>query len=492
MLEISENYKPNKAYAKQLDKEMAKAEELPNFINETEIFETLEKAKNPDKVLIKDILDKASAIDFKGLSLFETACLLNNQNPELDEAIFEVAKEIKLRIYGKRMVLFAPLYVTNKCKNSCAYCGFSAKNKELHRKTLTLSEISKEAQVIEEMGHKRVLMVYGEYDYDADWLASTIKAVYETKTGTSGQIRRVNINCAPLDEEGFLKLKSAGIGTYQCFHETYHQETYQKMHLGGRKKSYLWRLYSLHRAQNAGLDDVATGALFGLYDYKFEILGLLMHANQLEKDFGVGPHTISFPRLEPAQGSEISFKPPWTISDYEFKKIVAILRLAVPYTGLILSTRENAELRREVLKLGVSQLSAGSRTYPGGYSEIDHSRVNEQQFCTGDDRSLDEVIYDLTTSLEYMPSFCTGCYRKGRTGDHFMGLAKTSFINKFCTPNAMITFLEYLNDYASEKTKEAGYKLIDKELMQIDDAAKREKVKDMLFRTNKGERDLYY
>lgn len=482
----------SETYAKQLNKAVEKAESLPNFIDEALIWETLEKAKNPDKILVKDILQKAQGIDHKGLSLFETAVLLNNDDPELDDEIFEIARKIKLRIYGKRMVLFAPLYVTNKCHNSCAYCGFSAKNKELHRKTLSLSEISQEAKVIEEMGHKRVLMVYGEYDYDADWLASTIKAVYDTKTGKNGQIRRVNINCAPLDEEGFLKLKSAGIGTYQCFHETYHHETYKKMHLGGRKSSYLWRLYSLHRAQNAGLDDVATGALFGLFDYKFEVLGLLMHALQLEKDFGVGPHTISFPRLEPAQGSDISFKPPYNISDHDFKKIVAILRLAVPYTGLILSTRENAELRQEVLKLGVSQLSAGSRTYPGGYSEMDHSRVNEQQFCTGDDRSLDEVIFDLVTNLEYMPSFCTGCYRKGRTGDHFMGLAKTSFINSFCTPNAMITFLEYLNDYASEKTKLAGHKLIAKELSLISDDGKREKIKEMLNRTNNGDRDLYY
>lgn len=481
----------HQSYTQQLNQAVSKAEELPNFINENEIFETLAKTKNPDQVLIKELLIKAQSIDHKGLSLSETAALLNNNDPELDEAIFETAQKIKLRIYGKRMVLFAPLYVTNKCHNSCAYCGFSAKNQELHRKTLSLAEIGKETKIIENMGHKRLLMVYGEYDYSADWLAETIQAVYDTKTTKSGQIRRVNINCAPLDVTGFAKIKSAGIGTYQCFHETYHHDTYRKMHLGGRKKSYLWRLYALHRAQEAGLDDVATGVLFGLFDYKFEVLGLLMHAEQLEKDFGVGPHTISFPRLEPAQGSEISFNPPYVISDYEFKRIVAILRIAVPYTGLILSTRETADLRREVLKLGVSQLSAASRTYPGGYSEEDPSKVNEQQFCIGDDRSLDEVIYDLITNLEYIPSFCTGCYRKGRTGDHFMGLAKTSFINNFCTPNAMITFLEYLNDYAREKTKKAGLQLIEKELAQIDEK-KRSQIKEMLDRTSQGERDLYY
>lgn len=482
----------DKSYAKKLAEEMKKAEELPNFINEEEIHNHLEKSVNPDKKQVLDILSKAKGLDFKGLSQFETAILLQNKDLELDEAIFETAKEIKQRIYGNRMVLFAPLYVSNVCQNNCAYCGFAARNKELHRKTLTFDEIKEETRIIEDMGHKRVLLVYGEYDYNPDWLVDTIKACYDAKSDRSGEIRRINVNCAPLDVDGFRKLKEAGIGTYQCFHETYHLDTYNKVHLSGRKTSYLWRLYALHRAQEAGLDDVATGALFGLYDHKFEVLGLLQHANQLEKDFGVGPHTISFPRLEPALGSEMSYNPPYTMSDHEFKKLVAILRIAVPYTGLILTTREKAELRREVLQVGASQLSAASCTHPGGYKAQITNKPDEQQFCVGDDRTLDEVIYDMVTNLEYMPSFCTGCYRLGRTGDHFMGLAKSCFINNFCGPNAMFTFLEYLNDYASEKTKTAGRELIKKQLEAIEDLEKKEKVKNHLNKIDNGARDLYF
>lgn len=483
----------NQAYAKKIEQDIKKAEELPNFIDENKINETLEKAKNPDKVQIKEILSKANEVNFKGLSQLETALLFENKDKELDEEIFKTAKSIKERIYGNRMVLFAPLYVSNLCNNNCLYCGFAARNKDLKRKTLTSDEIQEETKIIEDMGHKRILLVYGEFNYDVDWLVDTIKACYETKSDKSGEVRRININCAPLDVEGFRKLKNTkAVGTYQCFHETYHQETYKKVHPTGHKSSYKWRLYALHRAQEAGLDDVATGALFGLYNHKFETLGLLQHAQQLEKDFGVGPHTISFPRLEPALGSSMSYNPPYAMSDYEFKKLVAILRLAVPYTGLILTTREKGDLRRELLRLGVSQVSAASKTYPGGYKDMIANKPTEQQFCVGDERPLDEVIQDLVVNNEYMPSFCTGCYRKGRTGDHFMGLAKSSFINSFCQPNAMFTFLEYLNDYASKETQEKGKAFIKSELEKIKDEKRKQKIKENLNRIDKGERDLYF
>jgi 2-iminoacetate synthase len=483
----------NNAYAKKIEEEIKKTEELPNFIDEGKIHEHLENAENPDKKLVLDILDKAKDINFKGLTQFETAVLLQNKDLDLDEAIFEQAKKIKEHIYGNRMVLFAPLYVTNLCNNNCVYCGFAARNKELNRKTLTLDEIAEETKIIEDMGHKRILMVYGEFNYDVDWLVDTIKACYATKSGKSGEIRRININCAPLDVEGFRKLKEVGnIGTYQCFHETYHQETYKKVHPMGHKASYKWRLYALHRCQEAGLDDVSTGALFGLYNHKFEALGLLQHAQQLEKDFGVGPHTISFPRIEPALGSEMSYNPPAPLTDHEFKKLIAVLRIAVPYTGLILSTRETGEFRSELLKLGISQISAASKTYPGGYKDMITNKPVEQQFCVGDERSLDDVIHDLVTQNDYMPSFCTGCYRQGRTGDHFMGLAKSSFINRFCGPNAMFTFLEYLNDYASDKTKDEGRALIKRELEKITDPVRREKVREGLNNIDNGVRDIYF
>lgn len=336
-----------------------------DFIDENHIWDILHKTEAPSPSLVKEIISKAE--EAKGLGIEDTAILLQNTDKELDELIFKTAKKIKLHIYGKRMVLFAPLYVSNECINDCAYCGFASTNRDLKRKTLKMDELAKDVRAIEDMGHKRVLLVYGEHPKnDADWMVETIKTVYKTKSG-NGEIRRANINCAPLSVEDFKKLHDVGIGTYQCFQETYHKETYKKVHRGGIKSDYTWRLNAFHRAQEAGIDDIGAGALFGLYDHRFEVLALLQHAEQLEKDFGVGPHTISFPRLEPALGSEISYNPPYLLDDYNFKKLVAILRLAVPYTGLILTTRETAELRNELLEIGVSQLSAASRTYPGAY-----------------------------------------------------------------------------------------------------------------------------
>lgn len=471
--------------------EVALKREQFSFIDEFRIWSELAKAENPDAKSVEDVLNKAK--EKKGLTTLETAILLQNSHRELDEAMFEVARQIKVEIYGNRIVLFAPLYISNECANSCSYCGFAARNQELHRKTLTADEIREEVEILQGQGHKRLLLVYGERsDFDGKRYAEDVETVYSVRSGNSGEIRRVNVNLAPLDVDNFRLLKNAGIGTYQCFQETYHRATYEKVHLAGRKRDFLWRLYALHRAQEAGIDDVAMGALFGLFDYKFEVIALLMHAQQLEKDFGVGPHTISFPRIEPALGAAMSYSPPCPVSDYSFKKVVAILRIMTPYTGLILTTREDAAFRRELLEIGVSQMSAGSRTYPGAYRDSRANLPDKQQFTVGDTRSLDEVIFDLASTLNYIPSFCTACYRLGRTGDHFMGLAKSSFINKFCQPNALLTFREYLLDYASPSTRTVGEALISTELAALAEDSRRSAVEARLTRIHEGERDLYF
>ena len=461
---------------------------LTDFIDSRKIWALVDSTGKTEASQVYEILSKA--VEAKGLSLEETARLLQVEDPELNEAVFETARNVKQAIYGNRLVLFAPLYVTNECGNRCAYCGFKDTNEELVRRTLTEDEIRQEVTVLEDQGHKRLILVYGEHPkFGADWIAESVRTVYDTVSEKSGEIRRVNINCAPLDVEGFRKLHEVGIGTYQCFQETYHRETYADLHPTGHKRHYLWRLYAMHRAMEAGIDDVGMGTLLGLYDYRFDTIALLTHAAELEDKFGVGPHTLSFPRLEPALNADIAFNPPYPITDSQFKRLVAVLRLAVPYTGLILSTRENREMRRELLDLGISQISAGSRTYPGAYSDPDYDRPDVQQFCIGDNRSLDDVIREIVEH-GYVPSWCTACYRAGRTGEHFMELAKKGFIQEFCHPNALLTFKEYLLDYAGADTKEQGNKLIDKELDSF--AAKRKSViKDRLIRIDKGERDLY-
>ncbi|WP_027721161.1 [FeFe] hydrogenase H-cluster radical SAM maturase HydG [Maridesulfovibrio zosterae] len=461
---------------------------LDNFIDEDKIWNIVNQNTDADPARIQDILNKA--LEAKGLTLEETAILLQVENPELNEAIFETARKVKKAIYGNRIVLFAPLYVTNECSNRCSYCGFKDTNSELIRRTLTAGEIKKEVCVLEDLGHKRLILVYGEHPkFGADWIAETVRTVYDTLSEKSGQIRRVNINCAPLDVDGFRKLHEVGIGTYQCFQETYHSKTYSDLHPCGHKKYFLWRLHAMHRAMEAGIDDVGMGTLLGLYDYRFDTIALLAHAAELEKQFGVGPHTLSFPRLEPALNAEVAFNPPYPITDSQFKRLVAVLRLAVPFTGLILSTRENKEMRRELLDIGVSQLSAGSRTYPGAYTDPDYDRPEVQQFCVGDSRSLDEVIKEIVQH-GYIPSWCTACYREGRTGEEFMKLAKNGFIQNFCRPNALMTFNEYLQDYASESTRDLGRELINSEVENGPQKG-RKKLLDSLLRIEQGERDLY-
>ncbi|MBV4421948.1 [FeFe] hydrogenase H-cluster radical SAM maturase HydG [Clostridium tyrobutyricum] len=461
-----------------------------DFIDDDKIWEQLNAAKNPEKSEIRAIFDKARSK--VRLEPEETAKLLQIEDEDLLQEMFALARQIKEEVYGERIVFFAPLYVGNKCMNNCLYCGFRHDNKSIDRKTLTMDELGEEVEVLEKSGHKRLILVYGEDDnYDADFIAKTIKKVYATKVGR-GEIRRVNINAAPLDVPGYKKLHEAGIGTFQIFQETYHHDTYRKLHpAGDRKGNYAWRLYGLDRAMEAGIDDLGIGALFGLYDWKFEVMGLLYHTIHFEKTFdGVGPHTISFPRIESALDVPFTLNPKYKVSDDDFKKLVAILRLSVPYTGMILTARESTKVREEVLPLGVSQVDAGSRIGIGGYAEYDRGLIPEkEQFQLGDMRSLDEAIRDVCKQ-GCIPSFCTADYRCGRTGSHFMSIAKKSLIHNFCIPNAIFTFKEYLLDYASPETKTAGEEVINKTIKKFD-AAKQKIIKDKLQLISDGKRDIY-
>lgn len=461
------------------------------FINENYIDSLLNDESLHNENLQKDIIRKST--EAKGLTLKESAALLNIASPDLLDEMFFTAKEIKEKIYGNRLVLFAPLYFTNVCVNNCLYCAFRRDNRGLKRRSLSLDEIQEEAFFLVKQGHKRILIVCGEHPKKAavDFIGAAIERIYNINYN-GNNIRRVNVNVAPLSLDDFKKLKGFGIGTYQCFQETYHYATYKKMHPDGPKSDYAWRLYAMDRSLQAGIDDVGIGALFGLTDYKFETLAMLMHAFNLDEKYGIGPHTISVPRLEPAINAPAALNPPYAVDDISFKKIVAVIRLAVPYTGIILSTRERPELRRELFSVGVSQISAGSKTAPGSYKESKESLKEHdlEQFRLGDHRSLDEVVKDCT-SLGYMPSFCTACYRSRRTGDRFMELAKTGSIGKICVPNALSTFKEYLNDFASPGTREAALELLDTELNSVEGATKR-KVEKMIERVDAGERDVYF
>jgi 2-iminoacetate synthase len=419
----------------------------------------------------------------------EVATLLQCNEPTVLEEMFHAAREVKESIYGNRLVLFSPLYISNLCQNDCQYCAFRVRNKEIQRRALTQEEITEEVRHLVRTGHKRILLVAGEaYPQEGlDYIFKSIATIYGIREG-KGEIRRVNVNIAPLTVEEFRELKASKIGTYQLFQETYHLPTYQQMHLRGPKADYHWRLHAIGRAFEGGIDDVGIGVLFGLFDFRFEVLAMIQHIRHLEKTYGVGPHTISVPRLEPADGSEIAANPPYPVADEDFKKIVAILRLAVPYTGIIMSTRETAKMRAETFALGVSQISAGSRTNPGGYSEGDRSGA---QFQLGDHRSLDEVILDIVR-MGYIPSFCTGCYRLGRTGEDFMDLAKPGLIKQFCLPNAILTFKEYLEDYATPETRVAGFALIEKSIGEIPSTQRRDETKKRLGKIEQGERDLYF
>jgi len=441
------------------------AYERADFINEQEIESILAPGLRPEPARVRELLAKAR--EKHGLSMEEVACLSFVESPELLDEIFSTAKQIKEEIYGTRLVLFAPLYISNRCSNECTYCAFRATNTSLVRRSLTQEEIAEETRILIRQGHKRILMVSVEAlpQQGFQYILDSIATIYDTHVGP-GEIRRVNVNLAPQSVERFRQLKASGIGTFQLFQETYHRPTYAEVHLKGPKRDYDWRTTAFDRAMEAGIDDVGIGVLFGLYDWRFEILAMMQHIRHLEQKFGVGPHTISFPRMEPAAGSDIASRPPHAVSDGDFLKMVAIMRLAVPYTGMIMSTRETAEVRRATLELGISQISAGSRTDPGGYAEGEAGRSGGQ-FQLGDHRSVEEVVTDVV-SLGFLPSFCTACYRTGRTGHDFMDLAKPGEIKYHCHPNALSTFQEYLCDYASPQAKAAGEELISIELQNMD------------------------
>ena len=457
------------------------------FIDPSEIWDLINNTK-PEKARVRDVI--AKSLNKQRLTLEETAVLVNAAGTDLAEEIREGARELKQRVYGNRIVLFAPLYVGNKCINNCKYCGFRASNSDAVRKTLDDNELINEVKALEDNGQKRLILVYGEHpDYSPEYIAHTVKLVYSVRSGP-GEIRRVNINAAPLDIDGFRTVGESGIGTYQVFQETYHPEAYKWYHLGGKKKDYDWRLTALDRAQEAGIDDVGIGALFGLYDWRFEVLGLVRHTNHLEACYNVGPHTISFPRIKDAQSLNLEKK--YETSDNDFKKLVAILRLAVPYTGLILTARESADARKEVIQYGVSQIDGGTKLELGSYSDSknEEQNLNREQFKISDARSLAEVIDELLEN-DYIPSFCTSCYRMGRTGEHFMEFSVPGFIKRFCSPNAILTLSEYICDYGTGETVDKGWKVIQKNLEKLEPEIA-VKTREKLEKIKAGERDLYF
>ncbi len=467
-----------------------KAENFQTFIIPEKIRSLLSRPE-PTEEEFDRIIQKA--LRLRGLSPEDAAVLLTSQNPARLNKLLAAAGKIKEAIYGRRIVLFAPLYIGNRCSNDCTYCSFRVSNTSIARTSLNLDEIREETKALLAEGHKRILLLAGETSEESvDRFTEAIRTIYSvnhtaSRTGKISSIRRINVEIAPLTTEEFRKLKEAKIGTYACFQETYDPEIYARCHPSGRKSDYLWRLSVMDRAMEAGIDDVGIGALFGLGDWRFEILGLLEHARHLEKVFGCGPHTVSVPRIEPAEGAPDALHVPNPVSDDEFRHIVAILRLALPYTGIILSTRETAVLRNELFKYGVSQISAGSRTNPGAYS---HKTGTGSQFQLGDHRSLAEVVQELAHQ-GYIPSFCTGCYRKGRVGADFMDLAKPGLIKRYCEPNALFTFQEYLEDFGTEALIQSVAKVIDPFIQSLPDDATRQKVKLGLAKINEGERDVY-
>ncbi|MCX7879488.1 MAG: [FeFe] hydrogenase H-cluster radical SAM maturase HydG [Ignavibacteria bacterium] len=464
------------------------------FIDENAIHSTIQSTTNPESSVVDEIL--AKALELNGIDFHESALLLNvTQNSDL-EKIFDTANKIKDEIYGNRLVLFAPLYISNFCSNNCLYCGFRNDNKEIHRRILKIDEIKEETLHILEQGHKRVLLLMGEdHKFNTlDYFIDAIYAIYSVKDSKGSSIRRINVEIAPLSDEEFKVLSEVPIGTYTVFQETYHYETYKKMHPKGKKSDYFWRLYTMDRALSNGMHDVGIGALFGLYDYRYEVLSLIQHSKYLDSVYGIGPHTISIPRVKPAKNAPASYNLQYAVDDLSFKKLVAVLRISVPYTGIILSTREPASLRNELFNLGVSQISAGSKTTVGGYKQAFNGTENTEeigQFTLNDCRSSGEVIQDII-KMGFVPSFCTACYRVGRVGEDFMDLAKPGLIKLHCHPNGLTTLKEYLVDYADEETRKVGEKLIEIELEKIPNLKVRQKTIQYLQRIEKGERDLYF
>ena len=470
------------------DAKSLKAEE---FISDSEIRSTIEYAagKAGDRDLVKTILEKARAC--MGITHREAAVLLECTDADLIEEMYALAREIKHKFYGNRIVMFAPLYLSNYCVNGCVYCPYHAKNKTIHRKKLTQEEIRAEVIALQDMGHKRLALEAGEHPLmnPIEYILESIKTIYSIKH-KNGAIRRVNVNIAATTVENYRRLKEAGIGTYILFQETYNKVNYEALHPTGPKKDYAYHTEAMDRAMQGGIDDVGIGVLFGLETYRYDFIGLLMHAEHLEATYGVGPHTISVPRLCAADDIDTAdFKN--AVPDEIFHKIVAIIRIAVPYTGIIISTRESVKSREKVLELGISQISGGSRTSVGGYVTEESEEENSAQFDIADHRSLDEVVGWLL-DLDHIPSFCTACYREGRTGDRFMTLLKNGQISNCCLPNALLTLKEYLKDYASPETRAKGEAMIKRLLNDVPNEKARATAAKYLDAIENGERDFRF
>jgi 2-iminoacetate synthase len=468
-----------------------------SFIDDALILKLLDEAgsKALDRSEVRRIIAKAA--EQKGLSAGEVATLLEVRGPALLEEMYAAAAKVKEAIYGKRVVLFAPLYVSSFCINNCTYCGYKAANKEQLRRRLSPAEVKKEVEIMESLGHKRLALEAGEDPVNCpiDYITDVIREIYSIKNG-NGAIRRVNANIAATTIEEYRKLKEAGIGTYILFQETYHRQTYAGLHPSGPKRDYNWHTTAMDRAMWAGIDDVGIGVLYGLHDFKYETVAMFLHAEHLDRTFGVGPHTISVPRMRPAGNVNLD-NFPWLVSNEDFRKVIAIIRLAVPYTGMILSTREDPELRDELITYGISQISAGSCTGVGGYHKVYEEHIgtsdanNGQQFEPSDQRSPNDIIRMLCKN-GFIPSYCTACYRQGRTGDRFMALAKSGEIQDVCLPNALLTFKEYLIDYADEPTRAAGETLVEQALASIPRQSVRAETAGRLRQIEKGNRDLFF
>lgn len=469
----------------------AKSSVAQEFINHEEILSTIEYAKKNKNnyEMMLEILQEAEQMN--GISHRQAAVLLECDDEEILAKIYNLAGRIKDRIYGKRIVMFAPLYLSNYCVNGCTYCPYHAKNTTITRKQLSQEEIAKEVIALQDMGHKRLALESGEDPVrnSIDYILESINTIYSIHH-KNGAIRRVNVNIAATTKENYKKLVDAGIGTYILFQETYHQQTYEEIHPTGPKHNYAYHTEAMDRAMDAGIDDVGIGVLFGLYDHRYDFVGLMMHAEHLEAKFGVGPHTISIPRIRPADDINVD-EFSYAIDDALFKKIVALVRICAPYTGIIISTRESQKSREEVLKIGVSQISGGSKTSVGGYEKDENIDENSKQFDVDDNRTLDEVVNWLL-KLGYVPSFCTACYRAGRTGDRFMRLAKSGQIVNVCQPNSLMTLNEYLIDYAKDETKILAQNVIDSELEMIPKEKVKNIAKDYIVQMESGKRDFRF
>lgn len=467
-----------------------KSDKAEEFIDDAEVLATLAYAQENrhNRPLIENIIAKAA--ECKGLSHREAAVLLDCEEPDLTEKIFHLAEEIKQRFYGNRIVMFAPLYLSNYCINGCVYCPYHAKNKSIPRKKLSQEEIRKEVIALQDMGHKRLALETGEHPIEApiEYVLESIKTIYGIHH-KNGDIRRVNVNIAATTVENYRKLKEAGIGTYILFQETYNKKNYQALHPSGPKSDYAYHTEAMDRARAGGIDDMGIGVLFGLTGYRYDFVGLMMHAEHMEAALGVGPHTISVPRIRPADDiNPEEFAD--AVPDDKFLHIVAVIRCAVPYTGMIVSTRESQKVRERLLDLGISQISGASRTSVGGYTEEEYNE-DTAQFDVADHRTLDQVVNWLM-ELGYIPSFCTACYRAGRTGERFMKICKSGKIQDCCTPNAILTLKEYLLDYASESTRALGEKLIEKEVAKLENPALQKAVREDLVKLEDGTRDLRF